>query len=155
MENFRTFNIAVEFYRLCKPLCLPRNLKDQLERASSSVALNLMEGRGRRSKRDQVRFFQIAFGTGMPGNSHTSRSDTISLLEYFRLLSSTPIQTNRERGVTPFNFCIPVSSLQQTANRQLSTAYRELRYRAVSQREIQEDNQRRRNNNSFVRYIEI
>ena len=63
MKNFRTFNIAVEFYRLCKPLCLPRNLKDQLERASSSVALNLAEGRGRSSKRDQIRFFNMALSS--------------------------------------------------------------------------------------------
>lgn len=63
MENFRTFKIAVEFYRQCKPLCLPRILRDQLDRAASSIALNLMEGRGRGSKKDQIRFFQIAFGS--------------------------------------------------------------------------------------------
>ena len=39
------------------------HLKDQLFRAASSIALNLAEGRGKGSNKDQARFFQIAFGS--------------------------------------------------------------------------------------------
>lgn len=42
---------------------LPRHLKDQLLRASSSVALNLNEGWGRRTEKDRMRFFTIALGS--------------------------------------------------------------------------------------------
>ena len=63
MQNFRTFNLAVEFYQLTDSLNIKGNLKDQLNRAASSVALNLAEGSGRRTKPDQRKFFQIAFGS--------------------------------------------------------------------------------------------
>ena len=63
MKNFRTFDLAVEFYRLTLSLTMKGHLKEQLNRAASSVALNLAEGRGRASAKDQARFFQIAFGS--------------------------------------------------------------------------------------------
>ena len=62
-KNFRTYQIAVEFYRLAKTLQLPRHLKDQLNRASSSIVLNLAEGSARHTKADQRKFFCIAFGS--------------------------------------------------------------------------------------------
>ena len=63
MQNFRTFNLAVEFYRETRTLKLSRQLKDQLDRAASSIALNLAEGSGRSSRKEQKRFFDIAFGS--------------------------------------------------------------------------------------------
>ena len=63
MLNFRTFNLAVEFYRHVQKLKLPKHLSDQLQRAVSSVALNLAEGSGRGSLDDRRRFYQIAFGS--------------------------------------------------------------------------------------------
>ena len=63
MKNFRTFDLAVEFYRLTLSLTIKGHLKEQLNRAASSVALNLAEGRGRASAKDQARFFQIALGS--------------------------------------------------------------------------------------------
>ena len=63
MKKFRTFDCAVAFYRLCRTLKMSRHLKEQLSRAASSIALNLAEGRGKATSRDQARFFQIAFGS--------------------------------------------------------------------------------------------
>ena len=60
---FRTYDLAVSFYHLTQTLQLPRHLKDQLDRAASSVVLNLAEGRGRSTKVDQRRFFHMAFGS--------------------------------------------------------------------------------------------
>ena len=62
-ENFRTYKLAVQFYRIATSLKLPKHLSDQLARASSSVALNLAEGAGRETRADQRRFFTIAFGS--------------------------------------------------------------------------------------------
>lgn len=44
-------------------LRLPRHLKDQMQRASSSVVLNLAEGHAKSSIADQRRFFEIAFAS--------------------------------------------------------------------------------------------
>ena len=63
MKNFRTLNSAVEFYHLAQQLPLKKHLKDQLDRASLSIALNLAEGRARKNVTDQKRFFNIAFGS--------------------------------------------------------------------------------------------
>ena len=63
MRNFRTFNLAADFYRVARTLKLPRELREQLVRAASSVALNLAEGRGKPTRADQLRFFHIAFGS--------------------------------------------------------------------------------------------
>ena len=63
MKNFRTYHVAVEFYRLTRALSLPRHLKDQLNRAASSAVLNLAEGSGRSTPDDQKRFFIIAMGS--------------------------------------------------------------------------------------------
>ena len=63
LRNFRTYIIAVDFYRLTRTLKLPSHLKQQLARAASSVALNLAEARGKSSVADQTRFFQIALGS--------------------------------------------------------------------------------------------
>ena len=63
MKNFKTYDLAVSFYHLTQTLQIKGNLKDQLDRAASSVVLNLAEGRGRRTRVDQRKFFHIALGS--------------------------------------------------------------------------------------------
>ena len=64
LQNFRTYQMALVFHRACVAQAgVPRYLRDQLNRASSSVALNLAEGSAKPSARDQARFYSIAMGS--------------------------------------------------------------------------------------------
>jgi four helix bundle protein len=63
IKNFRTYELAVEFYKQCKTLSLKGATKNQLERASLSIVLNLAEGWGKFGKKDKMRFFDIAMGS--------------------------------------------------------------------------------------------
>ena len=63
MKTFRSYDLAVSFYRATQTVKLPGYVKNQFLRASLSIPLNLREGRGRRTLADQLRFFQIAMGS--------------------------------------------------------------------------------------------
>jgi four helix bundle protein len=63
MKPFRTLELAVRYYELVEPLKFPPHLKDQLLRASSSIALNLAEGNAKQSTKDKRRIYQIALGS--------------------------------------------------------------------------------------------
>ncbi len=63
MKTFRTLELAYEFYSLGQKLKLPKPLKDQLDRASSSISLNLAEGNAKFSYKDKARIYQIANGS--------------------------------------------------------------------------------------------
>ena len=43
----------------------PGEIKDQLDRASSSIALNIAEGNGKFTPKDRCRFFDIAHGSAL------------------------------------------------------------------------------------------
>ena len=63
MNNFRTYNLSISFYKECLNLHVSSCLRNQLTRASSSIALNLAEGNGRKQTNDRKHFFQIAYGS--------------------------------------------------------------------------------------------
>ena len=63
LTNFRSYQLAIEFYRLAQGQRAPRHLRDQLIRASSSIALNLGEGSAKQSPADRRRFYEIALGS--------------------------------------------------------------------------------------------
>ncbi|MBK9293434.1 MAG: four helix bundle protein [Oligoflexia bacterium] len=63
MKNFRTLDLAVEFYAQVKKLKIEAPLRDQLMRASSSIALNLSEGNAKGSPNEKRHFFQTALGS--------------------------------------------------------------------------------------------
>lgn len=63
MQKLRCLNEATELYQMAKVTKLPNFMKDQLLRATSSVALNLSEGNARRTLKDKRKFFNIAYAS--------------------------------------------------------------------------------------------
>ncbi|OYZ20487.1 MAG: hypothetical protein B7Y39_10740 [Bdellovibrio sp. 28-41-41] len=61
--NFRTLELAKALYKQCNSLSLKGAIRDQLERASLSVYLNLAEGSGKLTLKDKNRFYGIALGS--------------------------------------------------------------------------------------------
>jgi len=67
-ERFDVYRLALEFQALV-PSLFPRRglsaLRDQLDRASSSILLNIAEGAGRFARADKAQFYLIARGSAM------------------------------------------------------------------------------------------
>jgi four helix bundle protein len=65
-ERLDCYRVAVDFQGLAADLCSQRRagaLRDQLDRASVSIVLNIAEGAGRRTPADKAHFFTIARGS--------------------------------------------------------------------------------------------
>jgi four helix bundle protein len=91
VERLDAYRVALEFQGLIPQLLPPKghaHLRDQLERASASVVLNLAEGAGRRALNEKVHFYAIARGSA-------AESAAIMLT---RLTDVTQDPRPRERG---------------------------------------------------------
>lgn len=68
-EKLRAYQEAVKFVAWCEPVLtsLPAKLaaRDQLDRASTSIVLNIAEGNGKRSHMDRCRYLDIARGSAV------------------------------------------------------------------------------------------
>ena len=68
-EKLDVYRAAIEYvgwaYRYCEKLKGHRNAKDQLLRASQSIALNIAEGNGKATNGDRRRYFEIARGSAL------------------------------------------------------------------------------------------
>ena len=68
-EKLRAYQEALRFVAWADPLIekLPAKIaaRDQLDRASTSIVLNIAEGNGKRSHPDRCRYFDIARGSGV------------------------------------------------------------------------------------------
>ena len=68
-EKLRAYQEALRFVGWAGPVIdnLPPRLaaRDQLERASTSVVLNIAEGNGKRQRRDRCRYLDIARGSAV------------------------------------------------------------------------------------------
>jgi four helix bundle protein len=63
LQDFRVFGMAAQVYEECKATRVPLHLRDQLLRASSSVALNIAEGAAKMTAAEQRRHYAIALGS--------------------------------------------------------------------------------------------
>ncbi len=64
MKNFRTYQLALSLYQECQRIKIKNAvIRNQFERASLSIVLNLAEGSGRLSVNDKKRFYAIALGS--------------------------------------------------------------------------------------------
>jgi four helix bundle protein len=63
LNTFVAFQVAKDFYQNGKRLKLSPHLKDQFMRASSSIALNLAEGSGKRTANEKKHFYATALGS--------------------------------------------------------------------------------------------
>ena len=63
MKSFRTLDLAIQFHDDVNQLKISGHLRDQILRASSSIALNLSEGNAKFSVKEKKRFFQMAYSS--------------------------------------------------------------------------------------------
>ncbi|MCX6170061.1 MAG: four helix bundle protein [Ignavibacteriales bacterium] len=68
-EKLRVYQRAIEFVKwtdsLLKKIEIRSSTKDQLERASESIVLNISEGNGKFLPKDRCRYFDISRGSAM------------------------------------------------------------------------------------------
>lgn len=76
-------NLAVMVYRLAESLPSSERfgLTSQLQRASSSVSANIAEGFGRRSAKDKLQFFTIAYGSLLETKNFLYLSQKLGYIE--------------------------------------------------------------------------
>jgi four helix bundle protein len=93
-ERLDVYRVALEFHALAAALPLGRGLRelrDQLERASTSIVLNTAEAAGRRAPADRARFFAMARG---------SATECAAILDIVRARSLAPaVVTSRGRSL--------------------------------------------------------
>jgi four helix bundle protein len=83
-EKLEVYRVAREFLVLASRLWMrkmPRDLRDQFERASSSILFNIGEGAGKTAKGDKQRSYEIARG------SATETATQLDLLQIRGLIS--------------------------------------------------------------------
>lgn len=89
------YAVALDLHTLCSTLVamLNRIVRDQLERASLSVVLNIAEAGGRRSRRDKARYYTMARG------SATEVAALLDVLSARRLASPASIKAGRRLAI--------------------------------------------------------
>jgi four helix bundle protein len=63
MKNFRCYQLAKTQYQSIQKTKVPYHMRNQLDRASLSVCLNLAEGSAKQSQKDRARFYEIAMAS--------------------------------------------------------------------------------------------
>jgi four helix bundle protein len=94
-SKLHCYQVALELHTHCSTLVaqLNRIVRDQLERASLSVVLNIAEAGGRRSRRDKARYYAYARG------SATEVAALLDVLDRRRLASPAATRTARRLAI--------------------------------------------------------
>jgi four helix bundle protein len=66
-EKLKVYQLALKFnkyaHNICSKLDFRSDIRNQLDRASNSIILNISEGNGKYSKKDKCRYFDISIGS--------------------------------------------------------------------------------------------
>ena len=62
-RKFRTYELAKSFYQKCCEIKLSGAMKNQFERASLSIILNIAEGVAKPTSKDRSKFYFISYGS--------------------------------------------------------------------------------------------
>ncbi len=110
-SKFRAYESAIRFARLCRKLELAFDLRDQLNRSSASVALNLAEGSAADTERERHRFYIIALRSFRESEAILRIADiqkkelliTVQCLggQLYKLCKATKISTKPRPEATP------------------------------------------------------
>jgi four helix bundle protein len=94
-SKLHVYGVALELHALCATLVAPltRIVRDQLERASLSIVLNVAEAGGRHSRRDKARYYTIARG------STTEVAALLDVLQLRRLAPPAAIRSGRRLAI--------------------------------------------------------
>ena len=63
MKKFKTYKLATQFYGKTNSLNLKGPMKNQFQRASLSIVLNLAEGSAKSSAKERKKFYEISLGS--------------------------------------------------------------------------------------------
>jgi four helix bundle protein len=101
LQNFRTYGLAVDFHRDCKPIRLTPSLRDQLTRASQSIVLTLAEGSAKPTPKDRARYYSMALGSFRECQAILSlaeQSSTSALIAQYDELGACLYKLSRARS---------------------------------------------------------
>src|SRR5271156_5542823 len=88
LQNFRTYGLAVNFYRDCKSIKLSPSLRDQLTRASQGIILTLAEGSAKPTPKDRARYYSMAFGSFRECQSILRLAEHVQLIKQYDRLGA-------------------------------------------------------------------
>jgi four helix bundle protein len=92
-EKLKVYQLAIEFnkfaHQICSKLDFRSDIKNQLDRASNSIVLNIAEGNGKYSKKDKCRYFDISVGSAFESAS------CLDILSVRNLISSEDLNTGK------------------------------------------------------------
>jgi len=63
MKKLRTYQLAVQFYKNSKNLYIKEPLRNQFQRATLSIVLNLAEGSAKTSSKERRKYYRISLGS--------------------------------------------------------------------------------------------
>jgi four helix bundle protein len=91
-EKLKVYQLALKFNAFAHKICsrFPKSdIRDQLDRASNSIVLNIAEGNGKYSKKDRCRYFDISFGSSLES------AGCLDILIIRKLISTEELATGK------------------------------------------------------------
>lgn len=108
MKTFKTLDLAIELHQSLQKFHLQNFQKDQLQRASLSIALNLSEGAARFTTNEKRRFYRIAFG---------SLKETQTLIKIANITDEKVLRLSDATGASIYKLIAALDNRTSTASR--------------------------------------